>query len=228
MARLCIIPARGGSKRIPKKNIKFFLGRPILSYAIETALISGLFDEVMVSTDSSEVAEVATKYGANVPFMRSETTAGDFATTLEVIKEVILTYHSQNKVFSEVCCLYPTAPLVQINDLQATLSNLVAHQLDCVFPVVKFSFPVQRGIILNGDLISPVNPEFVNLRSQDLEPVYHDAGQFYWVSPNQIMSKDTLWTEKTGYIVLDELRVQDIDTETDWKLAELKYQLLNK
>jgi N-acylneuraminate cytidylyltransferase len=224
---LAIIPARGGSKRIPRKNIKDFLGKPIIAYSIEVAIRSGLFDEVMVSTDDKEIAEVAIKYGAKVPFFRSEKTADDFATTWEVIAEVISDYQdNQNKAFDYVCCIYPTAPLIKCLDVENGLDILIANKFDSVFPVVPFGYPVWRGLERNENFqTNMIWPEHINSRSQDLKKVYHDAGQWYWINPKTI--KDSLFTENSGSIILDELRVQDIDSITDWKLAELKYQLMN-
>ncbi len=226
MKNLAIIPARGGSKRIPRKNIKEFLGKPIIAYSIETALKSNLFDEVMVSTDDKEIAEIAIQYGAKVPFMRSEKSADDFATTMDVLKEVETRYKEKfNKEFDCICCIYPTAPLIQIEDLEKGLNLLNKKKLDAVYPVVSFGYPVWRGIkFTETGNTQMVWKEFQNARSQDLEPVYHDAGQWYWYNPKNVT--DTLLTGNTSAIILAEDKVQDIDTLTDWKLAEMKYELL--
>lgn len=226
MARLAIIPARGGSKRIIRKNIKDFLGKPIIAYAIETALSSGLFDEVMVSTEDDEVAEIAKQYGAVVPFMRSKENANDFATTMDVLKEVEAQYFQElNKSFETICCLYPTAPLIQMKELKEGLSLLLERNLDSVFSAVPFSYSIWRSVeIVEGKAVM-VWPEYSKSRSQDLKKVYHDAGQWYWYKPARI--KDTLFTDNTASIILDEDKVQDIDTLTDWKLAEMKYKLMN-
>jgi N-acylneuraminate cytidylyltransferase len=227
MGNICIIPARGGSKRILRKNIKEFLGKPIIAYSIQAAIDSGLFDEVMVSTDDLEIADIAKKYGAKVPFMRSEKNSDDFATTIEVINEVVKFYKSSNKFFNYVCCIYPTAPFVTAQKLNKTLGLIKNSGLDTVFPVIRYSFPIQRAMrVFQKDLIRMVQPNYINTRSQDLEPTYHDAGQFYWLKTNEALLKNKLWTEKTGFIEVNELEAQDIDTETDWKIAELKYQIM--
>jgi pseudaminic acid cytidylyltransferase len=228
MGNICIIPARGGSKRIPRKNIKEFLGKPIISYSIKAAIDSGLFDEVMVSTDDLEIANIAKKYGAKVPFMRSATNSDDFATTIEVVNEVVKFYKSSNKFFNYVCCIYPTAPFVTEQKLDKTLGLIKNSDLDTVLPVIRYSFPIQRAMrVFQKDLIRMVQPNYINTRSQDLEPTYHDAGQFYWLKTNEALLKNKLWTDKTGFIEVNELEAQDIDTETDWKIAELKYQIMN-
>lgn len=226
MKNLAIIPARGGSKRIPRKNIKDFLGKPIIAYSIETALQSGLFDEVMVSTDDQEIAAIAIQYGAKVPFMRSEKTANDFATTMDVLKEVESMYRSlHNKIFDFVCCIYATAPLIKIEHLKLGYELLKDERLSSVFPIVDFSYPVWRGLKFNEkDRTEMIWPEFTNSRSQDLEKVFHDAGQWYWYDPLKIT--DSLFTNNTKSVVISEIEVQDIDTITDWKLAEMKYELI--
>lgn len=223
MKNLCIIPARGGSKRIPRKNVKPFLGKPMLAYSIEAALKSGLFEEVMVSTDDEEIAEVARKYGAKVPFMRSSETASDFATTADVLKEVIANYQKQGRRFDNFCCFYATAPLVQSNDLVAAYERLQQSDFSCVYPVVQFSYPIWRCLDLFEDgTITRHWPEYENSRSQDLPREYHDTGTFYWYKTNEWLSGNV----KVGGIEVNETTIQDIDTETDWKLAEMKYKLL--
>lgn len=221
---LCIIPARGGSKRIPRKNIKDFLGKPIIAYSIETAIESGLFDEIMVSTDDDEIAEVAIKYGAKVPFMRSKETSNDFATTVEVLKEVEFEYeNSSNKVFDFICCLYATAPLVQKEDLRKGLEVLKNSSYSSVLPIVEFDYPIFRGLKLEGNKVDFIWPENQRTRSQDFEKTYHDCGQWYWYKPKEI--KDRLITNEAGAITLSTSRVQDIDNTDDWSIAELKYKL---
>lgn len=227
MGRLAIIPARGGSKRIPKKNIKPFIGKPIISYAIKAALDSNLFDEVMVSTDDQEIAEISTSFGAKVPVLRSKKNSDDFATTIDVIKEVVKYYEKNSRIFHYVCCIYPTAPFVTKGLLIKGFNTLKAKDYDCVFPVIKFGFPIQRGLsITNEDHIKILSPDSINKRSQDLESTYHDSGQFYWVNTSRFLDKEKLWTDNTGCIEVSELQAQDIDTETDWKIAELKYKLM--
>ncbi|MDE3742215.1 pseudaminic acid cytidylyltransferase [Maribacter polysaccharolyticus] len=227
MANLAIIPARGGSKRIPRKNIKFFLGKPIIAYSIEAALKSELFEEVMVSTDDEEIAKIASDYGAKVPFLRTDKNSDDFATTVEVITEVIENYKKIDKTFDYICCIYPTAPFVTIQKLTNSLKILKKNSLDTVLPVIQYSFPVQRAMrAFQKNLIRMIQPEYINTRSQDLEPTYHDAGQFYWMRTEKIVAQKKLWTDCTGFIEISEIEAQDIDTVTDWKIAELKYKLM--
>jgi N-acylneuraminate cytidylyltransferase len=226
MSKLAIIPARGGSKRILRKNIKLFLGKPIIAYSIEAALKSKLFDEVMVSTDDEEIREIALKYGAKVPFLRSETNANDFATTAAVINEVLEVYKTRNKLFKYCICIYPTAPFVSSNLLIKAFKKLKKDKLDVVFSVLKYGFPIQRAMKINKeDKVEMVDVSKMNIRSQDLESSFHDAGQFYALNVSAFIKKQKLWTNNTGCIEINELEAQDIDTETDWKLAELKYKL---
>ena len=228
MPSIAIIPARGGSKRIPRKNIKNFLGKPIIAYSIEAAINSNLFDEVMVSTDDNEIASIALKYGAKVPFLRSKKNSNDFATTYDVIEETLLKYKELGNNFDFACCIYSCAPLIQIASLKEAFTVLKKNVLDTVFPVVPFSFPIQRALKLKEEKLSFFNPEFALTRSQDLEVSYHDAGQFYFMNCESVLKKKALLTDKTGAVVLDELLVQDIDIKSDWKLAEFKYKLKNK
>jgi len=227
MANICIIPARGGSKRIPRKNIKLFLGKPIIAYSIETALNSGLFDEIMVSTDDAEIAKVAVSYGAKVPFLRDEKTANDFATTFDVIEEVVLKYEHLSRKYEYICCLYPCAPFVSNEKLSDGFNVLKRNNFDSVFPVMPFGFPIQRALAVNENKkASFFYPEFSLSRSQDLENSYHDAGQFYWMNRANCLREKKILTDNSGSIIISELEGQDIDNEVDWKLAELKYELL--
>ncbi len=226
MRNLCIIPARGGSKRIPRKNIKDFLGKPIIAYSIETALKSGLFDEVMVSTDDEEIKEIALEYGAKVPFLRSEEGANDFASTIDVIKEVFFEYEKLNKPFENICCFYPCSPLTTVDRLKEGYELLIDKNFDSVFPIMPFSFPIQRAIKLNKGKVDFFYPEYVECRSQDLEKSYHDAGQFYWLTSQLIKEKGDIFTENTGAIEITELEGQDVDNLSDWQLAEIKYKVL--
>ncbi len=228
MKNICIIPARGGSKRIPKKNIKKFIDKPIIAYSIEAALKSNIFDEVMVSTDDEKIAEIAKEYGANVPFIRSSKNSDDFATTLDVINEVIEHYQSIGIEYQTACCLYATAPFVTSNLLSLGYNKLISNHFDSVFPIIKYSFPIQRALKIKDNKVEMFNPEHINTRSQDLEGSYHDSGQFYFFQVKTILGKGKMWTDNTSYITLNELEVQDIDTETDWKLAELKFKLLKE
>lgn len=226
MSNLCIIPARGGSKRIPRKNIKDFLGKPIIAYSIEVALNSGLFDEVMVSTDDEEIAKIAMLYGAKVPFMRTAEKANDVATTYEVIEEVIQEYINNDKVFENACCIYPCAPFISVDTLKESFVKLKGF--DTVFPIVQYGFPIQRALRRDKeDRVSYIQPEFELSRSQDLEASYHDAGQFYWFNIDSALENKSIVSNNTGCIVLTEMKVQDIDNEIDWQLAEIKYKLNN-
>ncbi|MBR1391529.1 MAG: pseudaminic acid cytidylyltransferase [Lachnospiraceae bacterium] len=223
---LAIIPARGGSKRIPKKNIKQFCGKPIIAYSIEAALESGLFDEVMVSTDSEEIAGIATRYGAQVPFMRSNEASNDYATTAEVLKEVIQKYGQIGKEFDYMCCLYPAAPFITKEHLSEGMHILKEKNAIEVRPVVKFSYPPQRCLIIKDECLIMKWEKYMKARSQDLEPVYHDAGQFYCMDIKKFMERDGIYNENIYPLILSELEVQDIDTEDDWKMAEIKYKML--
>lgn len=228
MPNIAIITARGGSKRIPRKNIKEFAGKPILLYSIEAALNSKIFDEVMVSTDDEEIARLAMQAGASVPFLRSDVNADDYATTSDVILEVIKEYDKRGLNFDIICCIYPTAPFITPERLKETVELLITKQADCVLPVLKFSFPPQRGLVLNDKWMEPKWPEFTPCRSQDLEPIFHDAGQFYTLNYKSFLAQKKIYMDKTYPIILSDLEVQDIDTEDDWKLAEQKYLYLHK
>lgn len=224
MKNIAIIPARGGSKRIPRKNVKPFLGKPMLAYSIEAALATGLFDEVMVSTDDEEIADVARQYGAKVPFMRSAETSNDFATTADVLNEVITKYKEQRQEFDNFCCIYATAPMVRSEDIIFAFRCLSNSKFTVVYPVVSFSYPIWRCLDLAEDgTITRHWPEYENSRSQDLPKEYHDTGTFYWYKTKEWMKGNFI----VGGIEVDETTIQDIDTETDWKIAEMKYKLLH-
>jgi pseudaminic acid cytidylyltransferase len=228
MANLCIIPARGGSKRIPRKNIRDFLGKPIIAYSIEAALKSGLFDQVMVSTDDEEIAKVAKSHGAEVPFMRSNKNSDDYATTVDVISEVLESYKSNGERFDAVCCIYPTAPFINESILKKAFVKMKNGNFDSVFTVLPFSFPIQRALVIREERVEMLNKEHMQTRSQDLEKTFHDAGQFYWFNPSNILNEMKLWTDNSSYIEVDEFHAQDIDTEMDWKIAEFKFRFMNK
>lgn len=225
---IAIITARGGSKRIPKKNIKDFCGKPIILYSIEAALKSGCFDEVMVSTDDNEIAELAKEAGASVPFMRSEENANDFATTIDVVSEVLDTYKKLGRQFEYFCCIYPTAPFVTAERLKDAMAIVQEDGVEAVMPIVRYSFPPQRSFCLNERYIEYNWPENMLKRSQDLNPMYHDAGQFYCGSVKSFIEQKKLVMDKTVPLILSDLEVQDIDNIEDWVIAEIKYQLLNK
>lgn len=229
MKTLCIIPARGGSKRIPRKNIKSFLGKPIIAYSIETAMHSGIFDEVMISTDDEEIASIAQQFGARIPFMRSQETANDFATTADVINEVLTKYRERGEVFDSFCCLYATAPFVTTKHLQEAFDAINNEDIDACFTMVQYSYPIQRSLKVNhSGFVEMTFPEYIKRRSQDLTPIYHDAGQFYFVNVHAFEQEQTLWCKRTVPLILSELEVQDLDTQTDWQLAEMKYKLTRR
>jgi pseudaminic acid cytidylyltransferase len=221
MRNLAIISARGGSKRIPRKNIKDFFGKPIIAYSIEAAFKCNLFNQVMVSTDDQEIAQAAKKYGAKVPFMRSSKNANDTATIADVVDEVKQCYLKNNQKFDCICCILPTAPLITIENLKKGLTLLKENNADSVRPVVRFSYPIQRALRMTDGKIKMFYPEHKKSRSQDLEPAYHDAGQFYWMGYEAGLRGEN----KYGFEI-PEAQAHDIDTEEDWHLAEMKYKLI--
>lgn len=224
--KIAVITARGGSKRIPKKNIRNFCGKPIIAYSIQAAMDAGIFNEVMVSTDNEEIASIAKEYGAKVPFMRSSKTSDDMATTRDVLLEVLEQYRSKGECFDYMCCLYPTAPFVTPQKLRSAYDVLRENGASQVMPVVGYSFPPQRCNIINQEGILEYKfPEYRQMRSQDLEQWYHDAGQFYMYNVNDFLQSHGNPCTIVP-IIVSELEVQDIDNETDWRLAELKYQMM--
>lgn len=228
MKKLAIITARGGSKRIPRKNIKIFVSKPIIAYSIEAALGSGVFDEVMVSTDDEEIASIAKEYGANVPFLRSEATSNDFATTADVITEVLGEYEKRGLHFDIACCIYPTAPFITPARLKEAVLMLEESKADTLIPVVGFSYPPQRALVIENDRLEFKYPEYLSARSQDLVKHYHDAGQFYAFRTDAFSVNKNLMVGNIIPMILDEMEVQDIDTLQDWELAELKYEMLHR
>ena len=228
MSSIAIITARGGSKRIPRKNIKDFLGKPILAYSIEAALKSGVFDEVMVSTDDKEIAEIAEKYGAKVPFFRSEATSNDTATTNDVLMEVLEEYEKRGKSFDYMACLYPTNPFITADKLIEAMNIIKSDKYAEVVPVVQFSFPPQRAYIIGSQgTLEYKWEEFKFSRSQDLEKMYHDAGQFYFYKVDSYV-KNRGVKGAICPIICPEHEVQDIDNEEDWKMAEIKIKFLQE
>ena len=225
---IAIIPARGGSKRIPRKNIREFCGKPILCYSIEAALLSGCFETVMVSTDDEEIASIAKNAGAEIPFMRSAETANDYATTADVLMEVIERYKDNDKIFQSVCCIYPTAPFVTALKLQKAMEILHSKNAISVMPVVQYSFPPQRSVLIKDGLINLREPGYFNSRSQDLEPIYHDAGQFYAFDVAAFEETGMFIGPKTRALIISDLEVQYSDNFEDWKIAEMKYKLMCK
>lgn len=223
---IAIIPARGGSKRILRKNIRSFCGTPIIHYPIAIALESGLFDEVMVSTDDQEIADVAIQGGAKVPFLRSAATSNDTAVTADVVSEVLHRYHANGVEFDRLCCIYPVTPLLQAKHLTEAAALLESENVESVQPVVRFGFPPQRALrVLPDGRVSWIYPEHALTRSQDLEAQYHDVGQFYWWKTVCFLKEKLLVGKNSFAYEMSELDVQDIDNEVDWQLAEQKYRL---
>lgn len=225
MRMIAIITARGGSKRIPKKNIKNFCGKPIIAYSIEAALQSGCFDNVMVSTDSKEIKAVAEEYGASVPFMRSDITSNDFATTADVIEEVVTEYKIAGKQFNSYCCIYPTAPFITSERLKEASKCFFDLDVEALVAVARYNFPPQRAFLADEGLVRYQFPEYERIRSQDLKPIYHDCGQFYFGNIEKFLKYHTLIMPRTASFLVPEIEMQDIDTEMDWKLAEMKYKM---
>lgn len=219
---LTIIPARGGSKRIPKKNIKMFLGTEIIGYPIKAALDAQFSDQVIVSTDSNEIKRVALKYGASVPFMRSEKNSDDFATTFDVIKEVI---DNVSDDYQYVCCIYPTSVFVTPDILRDAVTKLKQDEnATSIASVLQYSHPIQRSLSAKLAYLQSNHPEFYNSRSQDLEANFHDAGQFYIFRTDSVLSEKRLITNNCIPYLLDAKRGQDIDTMEDWDVAEIMYK----
>lgn len=218
---ICIIPARGGSKRIPKKNIKKFIDRPIIEYSIENAINSNLFDRIIVSTDDDEISSISKKAGAEV-ITRSEENSKDFSTTMDVIVEVM----KDIDFYENICCLYPTSSLIKHIDLINSFKCFNDGFFKSVVSCIKYSHPIQRALEEKDGKIKMIDSSNINTRTQDLSPSYHDAGQFYWMK-SSILKDCKIFTENTGIYLLNELNAQDIDTIEDWKIAELKYKYLN-
>ncbi|WP_394249712.1 pseudaminic acid cytidylyltransferase [Vibrio profundi] len=225
--KIAIIPARGGSKRIPRKNIKPFHGKPMIAYSIEAAKASGCFDKVIVSTDDSEIAEVAKKYGAEVPFLRPTDISDDYATTMDVMEHAIRWCKSEGWHVEAVCCLYATAPFVLPADLQKGYELICDTSVQFAFSATSFPFPIQRAIKLDEQgSVSMFSPENELVRSQELEEGYHDAGQFYWGQTAAFLDKLSIFSPHSKAVILPRSRVQDIDTQEDWDLAELLFTFL--
>lgn len=225
--RIAIIPARGGSKRIPRKNIKLFCAKPMIAWSIEAALQSGCFDQVIVSTDDREIAEVARQYGATVPFMRPAELSDDHTGTVPVIQHAIEWVNAQGQPVEQACCLYATAPFVSAEDINRGLDILDATQSDYAFSVTSYAFPIQRAIRLNDEgRVQMFNPEYFNIRSQDLEEAFHDAGQFYWGTADAWLQGRMIFGTGSVPVPLPRHRVQDIDTPEDWVRAEWLFKAM--
>lgn len=225
MANLAIIPARGGSKRIPKKNIKPFFGKPIIAYAIDAALRSDVFDEVMVSTDNLEIKTIAIENGAKVPFLRSDKNSNDFSTLSDVLIEVLDKYKEQQRHFNNICCILPTAALLSSKKIIESYKKLIETDSKTIIPVIKFTYPIQRSLKEDKGLLKMREIEHLNTRSQDLEDYFHDSGQFYWLKTEDFLFEENFFTDKTSYVELKEYEAQDVDTLDDWKMLEIKYKL---
>ena len=225
--KIAIIPARGGSKRIPGKNIKLFHGKPMIAYSIEAAQESGCFDKIIVSTDDQEIADIARKYGAEVPFMRPAEIADDHATTMDVIQHAIGWCESQNITVDLLCCIYATAPFISSNDLSKGLALVSAGDIDYAFSATSFAFPIQRAISLNDNgSVQMLQPEHLNTRSQDLPEAFHDAGQFYWGNVSAFKAGNPFFSLSSKAILIPRKRVQDVDTLEDWEFAEALYAVM--
>lgn len=225
---IAIITARSGSKRIPKKNIKSFFGKPMLGYAIQACKDAGIFSEIMVSTDSEEIAEVARVNGASVPFMRSQATAGDFATTYDVLEEVIVNYQKTGQEFEYICCVYPCVPFLSGSTLQEAYRQLAGSDNGALQPVCKFTVPVEWAMKIENGILVPNDRNAQLTRSQDLVPKYFDVGMFYMVKTAVLLREKSLTPEKTMAYIMNEQITQDIDTMEDWAMAELKYELFTR
>ena len=224
---VAIIPARGGSKRIPRKNIKDFCGKPMIAYSIEAALESKLFNKVIVSTDDKEIAEIAEKFGAEVPFIRPTELSGDHTATIPVIAHAVAELQKENPV-EIACCIYATAPFIQVKYLHEAYKSLIKNKSDYAFSATSFAFPIQRAIKLDKDKkVEMFQPEHFNTRSQDLEEAYHDAGQFYFGTSEAWLTEKPIFSKESSAIILPRHLVQDIDTMEDFTRAELMYKAIN-
>ncbi|RKF19649.1 pseudaminic acid cytidylyltransferase [Alginatibacterium sediminis] len=220
---IAIIPARGGSKRIPRKNIKLFNGKPIIAYSIESAIKSQCFDRVIISTDDKEIAEIAIQYGAEVPFMRPAHIADDYATTLDVMHHAV-TQLDQEEHFENVCCIYATAPFVTPGQLREGIRLLKAESADYVFPIAEFTSPIQRALLRDSKgFLSMTVPEHLNSRSQDLREAYYDTGQFYWGKVSAFLNNTSIYSDKSLGLRLGKYSCVDIDDLEDWAIAEFLY-----
>jgi pseudaminic acid cytidylyltransferase len=224
---IAVIPARGGSKRIPRKNIKYFCGKPIIAYSIQVAKECGCFDKVIVSTDDQEIADISKQYGADVPFLRPSDLSDDYCGTTDVIKHAIeFLQENQNQNPDFICCIYPTSPFLTIENIILGLDKILTLDCNFSFSVTRYSYPIQRAVHINKNgMMDMINPEEFNTRSQDLKDVFHDVGQFYWGDRISWL-EETIFSNNSSPIVLPNYRALDIDTLEDWKYAELMFNLL--
>jgi pseudaminic acid cytidylyltransferase len=227
--KIAVIPARGGSKRIPRKNIKSFCGKPMIAWSIEAALQSGCFDHVVVSTDDGEIADVARQCGAQVPFMRPPILSDDHTGTIPVIRHAIEWFNERGHVSDQVCCIYATAPFVSAADIQRGLNILTTAGSEYAFAVTKYPFPIQRAIrVSDRGRVAMYNPAHFNTRSQDLDEAFHDAGQFYWGRATAWLTGKVIFGPHAAVVQLPRYRVQDIDTAEDWQMAEYLFHAFNR
>ena len=227
--RIAVIPARGGSKRIPRKNIKLFCGKPMIAWSIEVAVKSECFDRIIVSTDDIEIADIARQYGAETPFLRPASISGDRIGTNPVIAHTIKYFQEEKLLIDLVCCISATAPFIQADDLRYSLLNIKADDTNYCFSVTSYPFPIQRSIrITKENRCEMFQPEMFNKRSQDLEDAYHDAGQFYWGKVKAWIKNKSIFSSESIPYVLPRFRVQDIDKPEDWERAELMYEAYKK
>ncbi|MPW28658.1 pseudaminic acid cytidylyltransferase [Agarivorans sp. B2Z047] len=225
---LCVIPARGGSKRIPKKNIRDFCGKPMIAWSIEAALQSKLFSKIVVSSDSKEIIDIANHYGAETPFVRPPELSNDYVGTTDVVRHAVETLDPESNKFSIICCLYATAPFVEVEGLQQAASNLSKPDCRTSFSASSFTFPIQRAVKLAGKGVTPFQPEMMGQRSQDLEPAYHDAGQFYWWTRQALNENAGMFSASSYPVILPRMLTQDIDDQEDWDMAQFLFSYLNK
>lgn len=225
---VAIIPARGGSKRIPRKNIKHFAGKPMISYPIRMAIKTELFDRIIVSTDDEEIAGIAHRYGAETPFMRPKALADDITDTDAVVRHAIEWLNTNEGPVRYACCIYATTPFIQSRYIREGFLKLENSNESFAFAVTSFPFPIKRALKISKDKVEMFWPEHYRTRSQDLEAAFHDAGQFYWGRANAFLSGVELFSERSIPVVLPRYFAQDIDTPEDWSFAEIMFQVLNK
>jgi pseudaminic acid cytidylyltransferase len=223
---LAIIPARGGSKRIPQKNMKLFLDKPIIEYSINAALQCSHIDRVIVSTDDPKIAEIAKNAGADVPFMRSNDNSSDYAGLSEVALEVLEQLDSQGDKYDNFCLILATAPFISNKSLNESFNLLSDSKSDAIIPVVQYSFPIQRAFKVSKQKLEMFSPENMKVRSQDLEPAYHDAGQYYWLKTDSFLKEKKIYLNNSTPYILEERYSQDIDTPEDWLIAEMKFKMM--
>ena len=227
--KVAMIPARGGSKRIPRKNIKNFRGKPIIAYSIEAALESGCFDKVIVSTDDEEIAKVAEQFGAEIPFIRPANISDDYSTTVDVIKHCLYWFAKHDQAITDICCIYATAPFVEVSTIKQGEMQLNAGGIFYAFTVSNFSYPIQRSFkVTHGNTIDMFFPQEAQTRSQDLTEAFHDAGQLYWGKAEAFLKDIPLFSKQATAIKLPSYKVQDIDTIDDWIRAEAMHEVLER